>query len=83
MGKLNELKEFLFERKYLIVIGGVVVFLLIIGIYFITDSQNNNQEIVFKENITQEKEEVIEEVKCNIKVDIKGEVKKPGLYEIF
>lgn len=81
MEKIYELKEFLFEKKYY-VIGGVI-FLILLGCssYFCYKNLNKTEEdIVFLEEAPKEVEETEEE--CYVSVDIKGEVKIPGLYEV-
>lgn len=82
MEKLESLKEFILERKYLIILGGVVLLLLLIGsIYLVNVTNDNGNEVVLDDNLLEEKTIVEEEVVCKAKVDIKGEVEKPGLYE--
>ena len=81
MEKFNEIKEFLLERKYFLIIGGIII-LSIIGIFFFLSNYNSKEEIVLENEIVEEENKVIEEKNCNIKVDIKGEVQKPGLYEL-
>lgn len=82
MEKLLELKEILSEKKYYL-IGGII-FLLLLGlsIYFCYNKSNNINEdtIVIKEEKKEEIQTEIEE--CYVNVDIKGEVKNPGLYQI-
>lgn len=71
--------------KKIIKYGKYVIILLIFALaltLLIINSQNNKEEIIEEpiEEINQ-KEELKEEIK-KIKVDIKGEVKKPGVYEL-
>jgi len=82
MQKWLELKEFLSEKKYYM-IGGII-FLLLLGlsIYFCYHQLNVIEEdtIVIEEEKQEEIETEIED--CYVNVDIKGEVKNPGLYQI-
>jgi len=85
MGKLLDLKEFLIAKKYYLV--GIIIFLLLLGfsIYFSIYKYNddkNEEFIILEENKKEIEtvEEIIEE--CYLNVDIKGEVKVPGLYEV-
>ena len=84
MEKLEDLKEFLMERKYLIIVGGVLVLLIVFGIYFFFDKHDNEEEVVLDSLVIEEElvdeSEILEE--CFVKVDIKGEVVNPGLYEM-
>jgi len=81
MEKFEELKEFFLERKYLIIMGGVFVLIFVLGIYLIFNNTNNNHDVVLEEDVVLEQEKN-DDVECNIKVDIKGEIKSPGLYEL-
>ncbi len=68
-------------KKYIKIIIPIL-FLIIISIILVIKKQENQEivEEIVEESIEQTKEEQ-EEIK-KIKVDIKGEVKKPGVYEL-
>ena len=75
------MKNIIKYGKYAIII--LIIALILIAI-LITHNQTNIEEIVeetIEQPIEQTKEEPKEEIK-KIKVDIKGEVKKPGVYEL-
>ena len=65
-------KEFILKYKYYFILSGIIICLLI-GFVFKTP------EVVIKEI---EKEVVKQESITNYKVDIKGEIKNPGVYEL-
>ena len=82
MEKLLELKEFLWEKKYYVIGGLVVLILFIFFIYFNINNKDKDivEDLVYVDSNIQE--EIVEEIKCNLKVDIKGEINVPGLYEV-
>ncbi len=83
MEKLEDLKEFLLEHK-IYWIGGIGILILVIIGSFCYYHQIPKQEIYLeetkKENL--EKEETKENTECYLSVDIKGEVKNPGPYQL-
>ena len=62
-------------KKYILII------LIILGFIFILLNKKIDDEIILEESNLETKEEIDEEV-VNIKVDIKGAVKNPGVYEV-
>ena len=74
----NKMKKIIKYGKYAIIL---LIFALALTLLII-NSQNNKEEII-EEPIEQIEtiEESKEEIK-KIKVDVKGEVKKPGVYEL-
>ena len=62
-------------KKYILII------LIILGFIFILPNKKIDDEIILEESNLETKEEIDEEV-VNIKVDIKGAVKNPGVYEV-
>ncbi len=87
MDLYNKVKDFIFVYKVNLLIGGILLVFIVLsnlGIYFLVnnkiDNVNNNEEI---ESIIEIEEEPTEEEQIleNLKVDIKGAVKNPGVYE--
>lgn len=79
----NEFKNFIYSKKKIIIIG-VILFLLVIAsisLYFINIEQNkdiNQVQSIVKEDVNDKEIEIIN----NLTFDIKGAVKKPGVYMI-
>lgn len=75
--------EFLEDKKYLLYVISLLINILFIGIIIILISNNfnyqklNNKELKLTQNIQEEKP-----LSNNFYIDIKGEVKKPGVYEV-
>ena len=73
-------------EKYKIIILiliGIIILVSILGyIYLKTNNSNNSVEIIEERIATIDEVEKQEEVIKRIKVDIKGYVKKPGVYEV-
>ena len=67
-------------KKYNTYIFSTIIILLIIIIGFMYG--DNTTEKIDNENIVKEEKKEIKEEKITIKVDIKGEVKHPGVYEM-
>jgi competence protein ComEA len=84
MEKINELKMFLLEHKIWLIVGVIILFILGIGIYFIYPTINHEKE---DENLLSSISKELEsddeqEESCQAMVDIKGEIKTPGLYHL-
>lgn len=88
MKRLEILKQFFLEHKYWVIVGGVILGLLLgIGAYFIYQNCNKVDRKIVIEDVTKAEDDFIkqeqeEEELCQITVDIKGEVKVPGLYQL-
>ncbi len=81
MNKIKDIIDFFYyERKKLLIIA-ILIIIVVPIIIFIIPKEEIKEEIVLekKEDIV---EEAKEEVQSKIMVDIKGEVKHPGCYEI-
>ena len=72
------MKEYILERKVELSIILILIISLII-LLFNYNTNNNYEENNYQVN---EEEKVVEENNNLIKIDIKGEVKKPGVYEL-
>ena len=84
---MEKVLEFGRKYKYLIVSGIVILMMIIAGVmvYLFGDKKEEVVEDVIKEEVAvvESKEEVLEEEKEeSITIDIKGEVKTPGVYEL-
>ena len=79
---LYEIKEFIIEKKYLL-ITLIMILLIIIGLTYIflkkSSHEKKDEDIILVENI--KKESPAKELK-KIKVDIKGCINNSGLYEV-
>ena len=79
--KIELIKEYFNEKKYLIGYFILILIIILILIYFfIFNNKSNNEviEVIEENNIIQEEKEE----ECIVKVDIKGLVEYPGLYDI-
>lgn len=85
LNKLYELKEFLLNKKYIIMIGvvliiGSIIMYLVINEKYLSADDNLSSS---KEEILEQKEKVeVKEEKEKCMIDIKGYVESTGLYEI-
>ncbi len=90
MDKLENVKWFIVEHKYVtIVLIVIVIILLGIGGYFLyqvtEDSKSHSQQSLSLADVTSNKVEtdnVEKEESCELMVDIKGEIYHPGLYKL-
>lgn len=89
MEKLENTKEFLLEHKYWIIGGASILILIGIGIYFFYPYLQSNRNEIALETIKNQKielpkteEEKSEKTTCQVIVDIKGEIRRPGLYKL-
>ncbi len=88
MDLYHKIKDFVLVYKVNLVIGGVLLFLIILsnfGIYYLTNDKINTMNTEKEverviENVEEEKEEEI--IDKDYKVDIKGAIKNPGVYEL-
>lgn len=83
---MEKIKEFIDEKKF-IIIGGLFIFLFImIGFVFCYFYFESDDDVLLNEPLVkeEEKEEIKEEESIinYFYVDVKGEVKKPGTYKI-
>lgn len=77
-------KDILTNKKWLFI--GTILFILIIGVFFVSFYlKSDKKEVITNDLLIAEttQNEVIEDIKEVIKVDVKGEVKKPGVYELL
>ena len=77
---MQKIKFYLEKYKIIIIIGILLLFILIGTICFIS---NNKEKKSVKMSIKQEKNLTEEKKYEKIKVDIKGMVKRPGVYELL
>lgn len=89
MEKLENVKGFLLEHKYWVIGGLVALIIMGMGIYIFYSYFQPDQNEVALEAIKSQKmglleieEEKKQKIDCQIAVDIKGEIVKPGLYEL-
>lgn len=67
------------NKKIILIIGGITILILSLVLYLVNDNKEIEDDIVF--NITTKKVTTKNEVKEKQFIDIKGSVKKPGVYE--
>ena len=84
---MEKVLEFGRKYKYLILSGVVILMMIIAGVmvYLFGDKKEEVVEDVIKEEVAvvEQKDEILEEEKEeSITIDIKGEVKTPGVYEL-
>ncbi len=74
---MEKVKEFLLNKKYYVI--GIVLLLVCGFSFFFSINKNNgvNAYVLEEEEVKENKEEV-----CLVKVDIKGYVNNPGMYEV-
>ena len=88
MEKLNEIKLFLNEHKFYVLVALAILILLLGGefLYFLNIKETNSLDSKIeleKENTKDEKlEEEIPSQECTVMVDVKGQVNQPGLYQL-
>jgi len=76
---MNNIKNLILKYKYYIIIFILVIILIMTGIF----SKKNNVIAEEKTGIDEVKNEIIvEEIQEKLKIDIKGEVVNPGVYEL-
>lgn len=90
MEKLENVKFFLYEHRWMfisILLG--IVMVLGCGFYFYSFFQQKNRTFIETNTLVQKNANIIDEIEgvlkdgsCYITVDVKGEVKKPGIYQI-
>ena len=88
MEKLNEIKLFLNEHKSYVLVALAILILLLGGgfLYFLNIKETNslNSKIELEKENTKDKklEEETPSQECTVMVDVKGQVKQPGLYQL-
>lgn len=90
MEKLENLKLFLLEHRWMLVVVLLgVIFILGGGYYLYQSFEQEENVLISSSTLVQKNEDVIDEVEvlleredCYVMVDIKGEVKKPGIYKV-
>ena len=88
MEKLNEIKLFLNEHKFYVLVALAILILLLGGgfLYFLNIKETNSLDSKIeleKENTKDEKlEEETPSQECTVMVDVKGQVNQPGLYQL-
>ena len=73
------MKKIYENKKIILIIGGIVILILSLVLYLFNDNKKTEDDIALNitiENITSKKE-----IKERFYVDVKGSVKKPGVYE--
>ena len=73
------MKKIFVNKKLILIVGGIVFLILSLGLYLFNDTKEIEDDIVL--NITTEKLTTKKEKKESFYVDVKGNVKKPGVYE--
>lgn len=70
------------REKWLAIITGTVIVAAIFAFYFLNQKNDAEQELLFPEELINEEEQKAEnrEVSTTIVIDVKGAVKKPGVY---
>lgn len=70
------------REKWLAIITGTVIVTAIFAFYLINQENDAEQELLFPEELINEEEQKAEnrEVSTTIVIDVKGAVKKPGVY---
>lgn len=70
------------REKWLAIITGTVIVAAIFAFYFLNQKNDAEQELLFPEELINEEEQKDEnrEVSTTIVIDVKGAVKKPGVY---
>lgn len=76
-----DMKEIIKKYKKGIILGVLIILILIIGIFYSGEVTNKSNEKEIKIEEPKIEENKLEE-KVYYKVDIKGEVKNPGVYEL-
>jgi len=77
--KGENMKKIYENKKIILIIGGIVILILSLVLYLFNDNKKTEDDIALNitiENITSKKE-----IKERFYVDVKGSVKKPGVYE--
>jgi len=90
MEKLENFKTFLFEHRLLLVIVLFITILCGIGGFYLYQNLYHNKGVsvdtdVFTQSsevIASDTQKLLDEESCYVTVDIKGEIKKPGIYKI-
>lgn len=92
MERFYEIKEFLLTKKKWLLIGVIILVFLGIILVFLLCFNNDNidstkelEDILIKEekeDVKSETDNTYDNIECMVTVDIKGEVVKPGLYQI-
>lgn len=83
MDLLDRFKEFVIQYKINLIIGGILLFLILISnfsIYILLKDSKEDSKVEVVSVIEEDEEEVIE--KEFYKFDIKGAVNKPGVYKL-
>lgn len=76
---MQKIKDYIYYNRKEIII--VTIFILLFIVYLFMENKNNKDDEIINEVVIEEKKEEIIEDNTLI-VDIKGEVKSPGTYEI-
>ena len=77
MNKFKDILDYLYYERKKIIIIFIILTITIPFLLFITKKEDDKEEIILEE-----KKEEIEVISNKVSVDIKGEVKNPGYYEI-
>lgn len=71
------------EKKHYLLIGIIVFIFFGCGVFFYMIKKDTNEMQESEDLIEEKTEEPVEEKNINFKVDIKGAVQKPGVYEVI
>lgn len=87
---MEKVKEFVLEKKRILLISLFIICFILLLVYFVV-SNNKSEKIVntkveekfsSEEKLEETPKEEVKEIEKTIFVDVKGEVKKPGVYEL-
>lgn len=87
---MEKVKEFVLEKKRILLISLFIICFILLLVYFVV-SNNKSEKIVntkveekfsSEEKLKETPKEEVKEIEKTIFVDVKGEVKKPGVYEL-
>lgn len=85
MDFLDRVKNFMYDNKSNFILGGVLIGIILCSnfiVYFTVLQKINNNKVVVQEPCIEKTDVKEESEKVFCKVDIKGAIKKPGVYKL-